>query len=247
MSSISVPDHDRERRFKRAGFKILLSVPKAKVYLDSNIYKFSATQLPRSSPRSVSVNWGGHEQILTVHDPVTVNPNDRIENPDLKIEAELLPQVASLAKIGLVSFSTNIEVQIEIAGIPNLDSQTGHFYGADREIVDAPVKYSRTLFGGLDDPTHAQLKFLLTLKNRRFLELQRITGAYQGEKKVNRNQLLDAFHLWCAEHNRCDFFLSLDFKPARVIEKAKSKPAVRVVRPSQLLAAVRVGDDGLRR
>jgi hypothetical protein len=79
---------------------------------------------------------------------------------------------------------------------------------------------------------------LRKLEHKRFRDLQRITGAYQGEGKPNRNQLLDAFHLWCAEHNGSDFFLSLDFKLAKIIERSISKPMVAVVRPSQLLTAV---------
>jgi len=103
------------------------------------------------------------------------------------------------------------------------------------------VKYCRILYGGPDDFRQAQLDFLSSLKDKRFLELQRITGAYQGIGKVNRNQLLDAFHLSCAEHNGCDFFLSLDFKLAKIIEKANDKRVVPVVRPSQLVMAVRAG------
>jgi hypothetical protein len=74
------------------------------------------------------------------------------------------------------------------------------------------------------------------LNDKRFLELQKITGAFQGKRGVQRNQLLDAFHLWCAEHNKCDFFLSLDFKLAT---HTKGRVPVLIVRPSQLLAAVR--------
>lgn len=215
---------------------------KAKVYVDSNIYKFSATALSRFRPRQVTTFWGGREQVVTVHDLVTVNPNARIDNnPDLKAETELLPDVAALADADLVSFVISTETQVEISGLPDLDSNTGYFYRAKREIANEPVKYSRILYGGRDEPLQAQFKFLSSLRHKRFLELQRITGAYQGEERVNRNQLLDAFHLWCAEHNNCDFFLSLDFKLAKVIEKSKSKPIVPVVRPSELLAAVRSG------
>ncbi len=57
-------------------------------------------------------------------------------------------------------------------------------------------------------PMREQYNFLRSLDHGRFLELRRICGAEQGQK-VNRNQLLDAFHLWCAEFNRCEYFLSL--------------------------------------
>jgi hypothetical protein len=214
-------------------------VPIPKIHLDSNIYKFSATELLRALPRDVSVDWGGRRSTLTVYDPVTVNPNERIaNNPELRSEAELLPQVAALAEAGLVVFQINVETQVEIGGLPDLDSRTGYFYGAAREIVQPPLRYGRALYEGAGSWDDGQYDFLRTLDHERFLELQKITGAYQGERPVNRNQLLDAFHLWCAEHSGADYFLSLDFKLAKVIERSKSKPTVVVVRPSQLLAAV---------
>ncbi|MHB1796225.1 MAG: hypothetical protein ACYCPO_14780 [Acidobacteriaceae bacterium] len=217
-------------------------MPKAKVYLDTNIFKFSATHLPRLRPREMIVDWGGTMQSVTVCDSVTVNPNDRINNSELRREAELLPQVAALATSGLADFLINTETRMEVWGLPDLDSSTGSFYGAHFTVVDAPVQYSRIMFGGNADYKEEQFDFLRSLRHERFGELQRITGAYQGETRINRNQLLDAFHLWCAEHNSCDFFLSLDFKLARVIEKSKGKPKVPVVRPSELLAAIQDGN-----
>jgi hypothetical protein len=210
-------------------------MPKVGVYLDTNIFKFSATRLLRFYPREVSLAWGGKLQSSIVHDLVTVNPNDRISDPDLRREVELLPKVAALATGGIVEFVINVETLMEVWGLPDLDSETGRFYGAPYKGVDAPVEYGRIMF---DCGTHykdLQLEFLLSLKHERFNKLQRITGAYQGANKTNKRQLLDAFHLWCAEHNNCDFFLSLDFTLARVVEKSKSKPAVPIVRPSELL------------
>jgi hypothetical protein len=45
-----------------------------------------------------------------------------------------------------------------------------------------------------------------------------------------------------AEQDACDFFLSLDFKLARVIGTSKNKPKVSIVRPSQLVAALGCGE-----
>jgi hypothetical protein len=214
---------------------------RTRIYLDSNVFKFSATKLLRFRPREVAVDWGGTRQSETVHDPVNVNPNDRIDNnPELRREAELLPQVAILAASGLADFLINSETLLEVGGLPNLDSATGRFYGAAYMVADAPVRYGRTVFGGNVHYKDEQFNFLRSLRHERFDQLQRVTGAYQGETKVNRNQLLDAFHLWCAEHNGCEYFLSLDFKLARVISNSKSKSLVRVVRPSELLAVLGV-------
>jgi hypothetical protein len=219
------------------------SMPKAKIYLDANVFKFSATHLVQFRPREVIITWGGIARPSTVHNPVIVNPNDAIENPELRREADLLPQVAELAATGLADFLINIETKMEVWGLPSLDSQTGGFYGAPVTAVDAPIQYGRVMFGGPTDYKEEQFSFLCSLRHERFRELQRITGAYQGETKTNRNQLLDAFHLWCAEHNKCDFFLSLDFKLARVIGKSKNKPKVPIIKPSELLNALREGAD----
>jgi predicted nucleic acid-binding protein len=219
--------------------KAVALLPKARVYLDTNIFKFSATHLLRFHPRDVRLRWGGKLQSLIVHDLVTINPNGSISNPELKREAELLPRVAALAARGTTEFVINIETLMEVWGLPDLDSETGRFYNAPYKVVDAPVQYGRVMFGGEAHYKDLQVKFLHSLKHERFDKLQRITGAYQGARKAQKSQLLDAYHLWCAEHHKCDFFLSLDFKLARVIENSKNKPTVSVVRPSELLIAVR--------
>ncbi len=120
-----------------------------------------------------------------------------------------------------------------------MDSQTGKFYGAPYEIVDAPIEYSGVLIGMGMDARQMQYDFLSSLNDRRFLKLQKMTGAFQGERRANRNQLLDAFHLWCAEHNECEYFLTLDFSLIRVLRKnRRSQPLVQVVRPSELLERI---------
>ncbi len=217
---------------------------KAKVFLDANVYKFSAVELPRLRPREVTINWGGQKRPYIVHDFVTVNPNESLgeDSAELKAEAELLPEVAGLAASGLVVFQITTELQVELANLPNLDSTTGHFFGADRDIVCPPVPYSRVLFGGFNGGVkRAQYELLCSLHHKRFLQLQRATGAYQGKNEINENQLLDAFHLWCAEHAGSDFFLSLDFNLAKATRNAKRAHTVPVVRPSELLMAVRAG------
>jgi len=209
-----------------------------RVYLDTSVLKFSATRLPRLLPRNQRINWGGRVHEITVYESVYINPNLSIKNPDLKAEAELLPKLAESGKLGQVSFVIQTETLVESWGLPKMDSTTGRFYGAPYQTVEAPIEYGRVVFGGPSDFKVLQFDFLVKLKSRRFLELQRFTGAYQGDRGQNRNQLLDAFHLWCAEYNRCDYFLTLDFKLIRMLRSRESAVRVRVVRPSELLAAV---------
>jgi predicted nucleic acid-binding protein len=65
-----------------------------------------------------------------------------------------------------------------------------------------------------------------------------MTGAYQGSGKLNRNQLLDAFHIWCAEFNKCDYFLTLDFKLLNVVRKQKRHSLVEIIKPSELVTKI---------
>lgn len=209
-----------------------------KVYLDTTIFKFSATRLPRYFPREQTIDWGGRVQTTTVYDDGFLNPNDAItNNPELKAEAELLLSIASLAKNGRIHCVVQFETQFELCGLPKTDSTEGRFYGAPVRRVSAPFEYGRVVFAAGERPRDSQFQFLASLTDERFLELQRITGGYQGRGKVQRNQVLDAFHLWCAEHNGCNFFLSLDFKLQKVVARSKKKPQLSIVRPSELLAA----------
>jgi len=208
----------------------------AKVFIDTNILKFSATELPRLAPRKQSLNWGGNNIEVTVHDSVEINRNDLIKNNDaLKAETELLRPLAEIGKQGALNYVMNVETELESWGIPNMDSRGGRFYGAPIQIVEAPFKYERTVASSASGSDNLQFDFLRSLAHPRFTELQKMTGAYQGERGPNKNQLIDAFHLWCAEHNKCDFFLTLDLKLIKVLSLLPSKTTVQVVPPSKLL------------
>ena len=210
------------------------------VYFDANILKFSETKLRRFKPRQKIVTWG--DMIITseVNDIVYLNPNDSIKNNEkLKTEARLLGDIAQLAKDKRISLVIQSETLLESWGLPNLDSQSGKFYGAPYKLVEAPVKYGRVIVGD-SDPIEDQFRFISSITNKRFVDLQKATGAYQGEKPLNRNQLLDAWHLWCAEYNKCDYFLTLDIKLNRVVTKSKSWPGeVKIVLPSELLESIK--------
>jgi hypothetical protein len=211
----------------------------SKVYLDTTVLKFSATVLPRFQPRNTSVNWGGKNIDVTVHDFIEVNPNDSIWNPELKAETELLPHLAELGKLGVVEYFIGNETLWEGWGLPNMNSKMGPFFGTQIKGVQAPLEYGRILAGGETTPRERQYDFLCSIRHKRFIELQKMTGAYQGKHPLNHNQLLDAFHLWCAEHNDCEFFLTLDFKAIKVLHSSPSKSPVQAVRPSVLISLLK--------
>ena len=205
------------------------------VYLDANVFKFAASELRRFVPEETHLTWGSHEITVDVHRLEQIDPNDSIKSPSLKDEAFLLKRVAELAVLGRIRCYVQVETQLEVWGLPNMDSESGLFYGAEIHEVDAPIQYDRVIAVAFRDSHEIQFDFLCSIDHPRFLELQRVTGAFQGLRPPNRNQLLDAWHLWCAEGCAATHFLTLDSKLARLCAGHRSRPRVRVVLPAQLL------------
>jgi hypothetical protein len=205
-----------------------------RVFLDTTILKASTTALRRLLPRKQRLDWGGEVHEITVYDLGTINPNESLTG-EIKAEAALLPTLAELGKQGTVRYCLHMETEFESWGLPKmLGNTTGRFYGAPIESAGSPIRYSRAMFTGYNDPREMQFDFISSLNHERFDEIQKITGAYQGHGKLNRNQLLDAFHIWCAEYNDCSFFLTLDFKLIKVASYRLER-TIKLVRPSELL------------
>jgi len=212
----------------------------ALTFIDTNILKFAASELFRLRPRLETLQWVPTSVDLVVHDEVIVNPNDRIANPTLKSEAALLPRVAAHGKSGVLDFVQTVEALYETWGIPNMDSESGPFYGATvRLLKDIPFKYGRVMGGLGVDGEAEQLRFINSIRDSRFEAIQRASGAFQGANNPrNSNQLVDAFHIWCAELAGCTYFLSLDFKLKKSLAQSKIELRLQVVRPSELLVAI---------
>lgn len=106
------------------------------------------------------------------------------------------------------------------------------FFGAPVTMVEPPFKYERIVVGGPE----SQADFVKSLKISRLNQLAVACGAMQGET-INANQLMDAFHIYCAEAANATYFLTMERKLIRLIERHRRfPPRLKVVLPSQLLA-----------
>lgn len=210
-------------------------------YLDTTALKFAANAIAGFAPRPVTITWGGKRFDTVVHDPVVISPNDSLENERLKVEANLLPEVAELGKVGAITFGIQAETEIESWGLSRMNSETGRFFGAKVERLRAPIEYGREVIGAGIDCVTEQYDFLTSIRDKRYLQIQRMTGAYQGKNPVNRNQLLDAWHLWCAEASDCEYFLTLDFKLEKVLGRSSGALNTTVIFPSGLIETLRGG------
>lgn len=170
---------------------------------------------------------------------------------ELRREIDLLPQIADLARSGRIKLLAHIEATAELLSILMLPSPgESVFHGIEIEKLDSPVEYSRFVTAMPPylegSPKEIQAGFFDRLGHPRFLEIRRACGAYQGEGvKVRESQIMDAFHIWCAEFGEATHFLTTDFKLTRVVSTYKKAPLkLKVITPSQFLAdmAAEAGD-----
>ena len=194
--------------------------------------------MQRISQRVETINWGDFKNNTTVHDYIEINQKNSIKNAKLKYEVNLLSSLSKYETSCLIKFFIQAETLFESWGIPNMDSKTGLFYNMPIKHIEAPIQYSRALlsYDQGQNPKEMQFNFLSNLKNKRFKQIQKIVGAYQGKERLNHNQLLDAFHIWCTEHNKCDYFLTLDFKLIKMVSNCQSQQImVNLITPSKLI------------
>jgi hypothetical protein len=214
----------------------------AKIFLDTNVFKYSATKQLRMRPRLQELDWGHTKTTVVVHDLVYVNQLDhlRADSRELRTEADLLPEVAALATREGVTFVSHMEVGLEAARLPRMDSVTGGFYGAPIECVRGGYHYGRAIyFPGIDSRKLLE-DFLRGIRDSRFTEIARVLSGGARTDQASVNNLLDAFYVWIAEREKCTHFLTLERKLVEKVSMAKKLSiAVRVVRPSGLLADLR--------
>jgi hypothetical protein len=216
-----------------------------RVFIDTNVIKFSATKqlaiIPVNKPTR---NWYGKITGYQVATVGYVNPNDNLrDESEIRKEADLLHHIATLAKREHIELYEDTEMMIESMGLPKIGSASRRFYDAPIKRAKPPLIYSRTFIGPsyIGSPDELALDFFKGITDKRFKEIQKVTGAYQGKDYYNLNQLIDAFLIWSAEHNQCNYFLTLDFTLIKMIKNdTKQRVSIKLVRPSELLQILEI-------
>lgn len=212
-----------------------------RVFLDTCVVKHSIRKKTVLRPRPPKqIRWGNtiHESI--VHDVVTYDPTAKVQDEPLRTEIDRLTDVATLAKAGRIELLWHNESQIEFWGIYLIPGGHSELLQAGVTMVEGPIRYGRVLSPTRPGETWSsvQLEFLKSLHQPRFRALQKACGALQGEQ-IHDRQLLDAFHIWCAEEAKATHFLTTDLKLVRTVRACKTvSPLVRVVTPSELLTEI---------
>src|SRR5450759_1995646 len=118
-----------------------------RVFLDTNVRhasQVSTVLRPRDKPDRFK--FGNREYEATVHDFVDLRPRDALEG-EIRLEADLLPRVAQLAKDGSIELITGDEVDMEKWGLPWSWGRRTEMDGASILRTKPPMKYSRIVVG----------------------------------------------------------------------------------------------------
>lgn len=207
-----------------------------KVFLDTSALKAARDSDVVFLPTKQDLNWGHINTHVVVHQMAYENQNAKMarENPqgfDNRLHNRL---VARLAKRGEVELLVSNEALLEAMGVPRIDFS---FYGSPRTVVPSPAPHAGIVLGR--NGREHLYNTLRSMNDTRFLELQKLTGAFQGSgREPNKNQLFDAFHLWCAETGGARFFLTHDTKLIRLWASSKYKSECEPIDTKPLIEAL---------
>jgi len=199
------------------------------VLADTNIWLSTVTHECVYSPQTL--HWGN--SIITV-DVATHRPRrlrNKTQEESNKVYADL-KQVADLVKSRNVTLYESDEVLLEGLNLrhPTLrGTEFDVFRGITHERARAPMP--RTfIIDSTYSPKEARdnwHKILSKIDHPRFLELK---------KKMSVKHLADLYHVWEAEHNKLQFFMTLDVKFVHAVSYPHPlKSSVKVCTPSELV------------
>lgn len=214
------------------------------IYVDSTVIQDADVDRVEWLREEHTLDWGG-QTISLVTEPKYEIVDKRINQPrELLRETVALQLLAQFARHPNVTFMQQFETEFESIW-SRRPSPSPPFFGVPIAKAGNPIPYQRTLFaGGVRQRNSAEIQhdFLDGLTHPRFVHLQRLAGVQDAmgmEKR--RRQILDAWHLWCAERNQCTYFLTRDGKLIRSVQARRradsSQPPtpVNLVTPSEML------------
>lgn len=210
-----------------------------KVFLDNCILSLSDTVEPAIMKKKVS--WGGNNEIVDIHGYVKkpLPP----ENEKWKREQVIcIPTIGKLGVLGEIELFKNIEIDFE--GIKRPCSQRIGNAFENVTINDLDVAIERSYFFQTlaisdhlsNDQVTKFCDFLLKIKPKKIEELIKVVDKLSASMKENflridrfkviceglsKKQYPDAFHLWSAEVNGMDIFLTTDKKFINAVTKSK--------------------------
>jgi hypothetical protein len=145
--------------------------------------------------------------------------------------------VADLAKTNRITCYSSQEIKFETWGLPrkySFDPEANPF--RDVRFTPCRLPYQRSVMfggGGEDRFREEKEQFLAAIPDARFQSLNKSTGGYHAA---------DCYHLWTAELNELDVFLTADEKFRNALRgQKKVSSAVEIMLPDELLGCSLLG------
>lgn len=206
-----------------------------RVFIDNCVVRNSQQVRIELEEVQENINWGGQEFTVPITKPKAVYPNEKFKNQnDLRayVDSQKIPRIEKLARLKLIKLYWHHELRWEFISKRKLKKGNVSIVNYIHE-ANSPIYYSRVVASAISKEDY-QFNFIKNLKHQRFNEWKNACGVIAGSKK-ERNQTLDAFHLWTAEHNWCDYFVTMDYKLISAVEKSTLKTELNIVSPTELL------------
>jgi predicted nucleic acid-binding protein len=194
-----------------------------RIFVDTSVLKAARDTQMVFVPRTQKLDWGDQVVEVEVHDMMYKNQNTAyLRNNPSAFQNRLHNRIiARLAKENRIELLISHEVKFEAMGVPSVDFS---FYGSPINLVRSPIYHGGLVIDGSGRDHLHLFNALKSINDKRFFQLQKLTGAYQGKyNEPNKNQLFDAYHLWCAESANADYFLTHDEKLVRQWKNSKYK------------------------
>jgi len=208
-----------------------------RVFVDTSIVRFSETERQHWIVENQSVQWGPTTVASPVHQPVSEFPLEKLNHEQSQKayrDALLIPKIDDLAKDGLISLCWHKETQWEYlrkrtvgSAKPSIIDRIGN--------ANCQIYYGRLITSPFKNEDE-QLSFLQRLNHSEFEKWKKIVGGAKLGAPGERSQLMDAWNLWSADHNHCDYFLTMDYKLIKSVASRKHSSTLRLVSPSIFLA-----------
>ena len=204
------------------------------IYVDANIIQLSDVYRIRYLSEHRTLDWGGQTISTTTYGKYEIEDTSyEIKDDQLRKECFALRCLSRFDDLATIHFVQQFETSLEIGSLGNPS-----IFDAKVQQVDGPIEYSRSLF----DKRFPQWKFVNKIDHPRLNHLKKVAGVQEGMNEKNlRSQVMDAWHLWCAERNECNFFLTTDYKLINLVNsssksKKNSQPImVKLVSPLNLM------------
>lgn len=231
------------------------STPK-RVFLDNCIFSISDTVQGAQKPHQIY--WGGEKHTVQISG-FEGKPLPKESEPWKREQVKCMTTIGRLARQDVIALSSYMETMFEgwkRSGSFPATTIGNVFNGVEVEHVDAAVERSYFFQSSLAEHIDSQsiikfCKWLLTIDPNFLIEkvtqvkdlpsflvanLRNVKRFGELCKGLSEKQYPDAFHLWTAEVNGADCFLTIDKKFIRVMtETNRSELPCPPLSPSQLL------------